>query len=108
MFTGMSEETFFAYFEPWSGDVGQAAYYRFLAQLDESYLDRIERALRELSVPTRIIWGVEDSWIPLSHAERLSERIPAAEIVEIPRAGHFVADDAGDALLRAIEDFLAP
>jgi pimeloyl-ACP methyl ester carboxylesterase len=107
VFNPMSDETFEGYFRPWSNSVGQAAYYHFLSQLDESYFGRIEAALRELEVPTRIVWGTEDTWIPLSHAERLSELILDSEIVAIPGAGHFVADDAPQALTSAIMEFIA-
>jgi pimeloyl-ACP methyl ester carboxylesterase len=58
MYGPMDESTFEGYFNPWSDQVGQAAYYRFLAQFDEAYLDRIERNLTsQLEVPTLIIWG---------------------------------------------------
>jgi pimeloyl-ACP methyl ester carboxylesterase len=106
MHTPMSDETFAGYFSPWKDTKGQAAYYRFLAQLDESYLDRIQAALGRLDLPTRIIWGSEDHWIPPSHGTRLAKLIPGSELILIPDAGHFIADDAPGPLTEDIEAFL--
>jgi pimeloyl-ACP methyl ester carboxylesterase len=108
MFTPMSEATFAAYFRPWRGPGGQAAYYRFLAQLDTAYFDRLEESLEEVRIPTRIVWGAEDNWIPLAHAERLAELVPNSEIAVIPEAGHFVTEDAPAAVTEAIRSFLDP
>ena len=107
MFHEMSEETFQAYFRPWVPGAGQAAYYRFLAQLDEGYLDRIERRLGELPCPARIIWGERDDWIPVATAERLRALIGEAEIVTVEGAGHFLLDDAPEAVHDAVSEFLA-
>jgi hypothetical protein len=64
MFTPMSEEVFTGYFAPWSGPAGQAAYYRFLEQIDESYNDDLEANLDRVDVSTLIIWGAEAAGSP--------------------------------------------
>ena len=107
MYRTMDEETFEGYFAPWRGTEGQAAYFRFIGQFDESYLDRIEQALPRVATPTRILWGGEDTWIPLDHGERLARLIPGATLHVIPRAGHFAMDDEPLAIAEAISTFLA-
>lgn len=101
----MPDDVFRGYFRPWSG-AGQAAYYRFLAQLDEQYLDDISSLLQNVSCPVRVIWGEQDTWIPPATAGRLQSLIPGAEVRLIKEAGHFVADDAPDEVLAAVSDFL--
>lgn len=102
----MPDEVFWGYFRPSSGS-GQAAYYRFLAQLDEGYLDDISGRLQNLSCPVRVIWGDHDTWIPPATAGRLKRLIPEADVCLIKEAGHFVADDAPDGVLAEVSDFLS-
>jgi len=105
MYGEMPDEVFWGYFRPWSGP-GQAAYYRFLAQLDERYLDDISGRLKDVSCPTRVIWGDRDTWIPPTTADQIKKLIPAAEVRFIKEAGHFVVDDAPGEVLGAVSEFL--
>jgi pimeloyl-ACP methyl ester carboxylesterase len=91
----LPEETVRAYLEPWLGG-GQSAYYRFLEQLDVEYLDRLEAALPDVACPTTIVWGEEDTWIPPTNGERIQQAIPGSALTMVPRAGHFILDDAPD------------
>ena len=102
----MEEETFQAYFRPWQGPAGQAAYYKFLGQFDEGYLSRIEGKLGQIAMPTLVIWGREDTWIPLSHGEQLKALIPGAQLRIVPEAGHFIMDDAPEAVSGLLSQFL--
>jgi pimeloyl-ACP methyl ester carboxylesterase len=107
MYHQMPDDVFQGYFRPWSGP-GQAAYYRFLSQLDERYLDDITSRLKEVTCPTRLIWGERDTWIPPVTAGLLSALIPGAEeVCLIEQAGHFVIDDNPDAVLGAVSEFLS-
>lgn len=105
MHTGMSEEIFQGYFGPWSTPEGQASYYRFLGDFEESYLDRIEAKLDQVVPETLILWGDDDTWIPLARGERVQSLILRSELRLIPGAGHFLMDDAPDAVIREIEAF---
>jgi pimeloyl-ACP methyl ester carboxylesterase len=106
MYHPMPDEVFWGYFRPWSGP-GQAAYYRFIAQLDERYLDDIAARLNQVSCPTRLIWGDRDTWISPATAGRLSALIPGSEVCLIEQAGHFVIDDNPGAVLGAVSEFLS-
>ncbi|MFO0995982.1 MAG: alpha/beta hydrolase [Alphaproteobacteria bacterium] len=106
MYTAMDDETFEGYFAPWRDKTGQAAYFRFIGQFDESYLDRIEAAVPRLTTPTLILWGKEDTWIPLDHGERIVRLIPGSTLHVIPGAGHFIMDDAPEAVAEEIATFL--
>jgi pimeloyl-ACP methyl ester carboxylesterase len=41
-----------------------------------------------LSMPTLILWGALDTWIPLSQGQRLQQLIPGANLVVFEKAGH--------------------
>lgn len=59
--------------------------------------------LPELKVPTLIMWGGEDSWVPMTHAERFRRDIPDSRLVVYPGLGHVPMEEdpartVGDAL----------
>jgi pimeloyl-ACP methyl ester carboxylesterase len=41
-----------------------------------------------LTMPTLILWGAKDNWIPLSQGEKLKQAIPGANLVVFEEAGH--------------------
>lgn len=83
---------------PWTGPRGKAAFYRQIAQADQRFTDEIEPRYAELDMPVRVIWGTEDTWIPVDRAHRLAAVIPGAELHLVPDAGHLVQLDAPEAL----------
>lgn len=91
---------------PWTGEVGQAAFYRQIAQYDESYLVENEAKLGRLTAPVRVLWGAGDSWVPTQTARRLADLIPGAVYAEIADAGHLVQYDAPIALANDIRAWL--
>lgn len=63
--------------------------------------------LRALRVPTLIVWGALDCFVPVRHARRAAGLIPGARLVIIPQAGHSPNWETPDALLAALDAFLA-
>jgi len=68
----------------------------------------IERRLPELSnVPAILLWAPEDNVFPIEYANRLKELLPHAEgPITFDKAAHFLQDDRGPDLARAIVQFL--
>lgn len=68
----------------------------------------IERRLPELAdVPTLLLWAPGDEVFPLEFGLRLKELLPHAEgPITFDRARHFLQDDRGADLARAIVEFL--
>ncbi len=48
----------------------------------------LQKPLEEVDVPTFLIWGEEDAWVPLSKGYYLQERIPNSQLEIIPGVGH--------------------
>ncbi|MBI5966402.1 MAG: alpha/beta fold hydrolase [Deltaproteobacteria bacterium] len=71
-------------------------------------MQAIERRLPELvKVPTLLLWAPEDNVFPIEYANRLKELLPHAEgPILFDRAAHFLQDDRGSDLARAIVEFL--
>ena len=64
--------------------------------------------LRDLTLPTRLIWGARDPFFPLATAERLRRAIPGARepVHVVWGAGHFPQEDRPDEVARLIAEFL--
>jgi len=86
---------------PWLGPVGQAAFYRQIAQMDLKYTDEIQERFDEIRCPVMLLWGTEDEWIPLEHGRELARMIPCGDLIEIPGAGHLMQEDAPEAIVSA-------
>jgi pimeloyl-ACP methyl ester carboxylesterase len=94
------------YVEPWSGAVGQAAFYRQIAQMDQRYTDEVTPRYSEVTCPTLILWGEEDEWIPIERGRQLAQAIPGAVFRSVPHAGHLVQEDAPEAIVAMLLGFL--
>ncbi len=73
-----------------------------------SDMQAVESRLAELSeVPTALLWAPEDNVFPIEYANRLKELLPHAEGPTcFDRARHFLQDDRGPDLARALVEFL--
>lgn len=93
------------YLRPWLGPVGQAAYYRQVAQFDERYTREIEPRYGAIRAPTLVLWGEEDGWLAPEFGRRLADAIPDARLTLIPDAGHFLPEDQPAAVVAALAPF---
>ncbi len=71
-------------------------------------MSAIERRLAEFAeTPTLLLWAGEDEVFPVATANRLKELLPHAEgPVFFDNARHFLQDDRGPDLAKAVCDFL--
>jgi len=53
-----------------------------------------------------ILWGREDTWLPLERGKLLHKMIPGSSLHVIPDAGHLVIEEQPDQLIRKIRPFL--
>lgn len=63
--------------------------------------------LPNLTIPTLVIWALDDLALPAENLEGLDEVIDPLTIVEVPDCGHFVPWEAPDAVNAAMEKFLS-
>jgi pimeloyl-ACP methyl ester carboxylesterase len=59
------------------------------------------------AIPTLILWGSEDSWVPISASESLRDALPAATYVVLPGLGHVPFEEAPAAFTTAMQEWLA-
>lgn len=104
---GLTESELEMLVAPWRGPNGQAAFYRQIAQADQAYTDEIEPWYPSLDLPVLVVWGTEDSWIPVDRAHKLADLIPGARLELIERAGHLIQLDAPVALATVLHRWMA-
>ncbi len=103
----LDEAVLDAIVEPWTGAEGKAGFYRQIAQADARFTDEVQPRYGEIGEPVLIVWGREDSWIPLSRAESLHESMRGSRLEVIDDAGHLVIEEKPAELLGRIRAFLA-
>ncbi|MEU8490966.1 alpha/beta fold hydrolase [Pseudonocardia alni] len=59
---------------------------------------RSSRATASWTCRCGVVWGTEDTWIPVDRAHRLTAAVPGAELHLVPGAGHLIQLDAPEAL----------
>jgi pimeloyl-ACP methyl ester carboxylesterase len=59
----------------------------------DSNNNAIPKPLTELNIPTLIIWGSKDSWIPLEQGKSLQQKIKSSLFKEIQNTGHLSMEE---------------
>ena len=103
----IASEVLEPYVQLWSGAIGQEAFYEQIAQYDMRYTDEIRERLAEVRCPTQLLWGEADAWLPMDQfATRLTKLLPLLRFRSIAGSGHLVPEDAPQAIVTAVFDFL--
>ncbi|HYN04773.1 MAG TPA: alpha/beta fold hydrolase, partial [Vicinamibacteria bacterium] len=68
----------------------------------------VSQALPRIGAPTLVLWGDDDRWIPIAHADRFVAAIPGARKVVIPACGHVPQEEKPKEVARLLLAFLAP
>jgi pimeloyl-ACP methyl ester carboxylesterase len=102
----LSEQEMARYLEPWLGEVGQAAFYRQIAQMDDCFTDEVQNRYAEIRCPVTILWGEHDKWIPLDTGRDLAGRIPGATFQVVPEASHLLPEDSPETVVATVIDLL--
>lgn len=102
----LATDTLRIYSSPWIGQLGQAAFYRQIAQMNQRYTDEVQSRYGELRYPVSILWGEEDQWIPVERGLELSSLIPGARFTRVSDSGHLMQEDAPEAIVGELMDLL--
>jgi len=73
-----------------------------LAILSWRSYDRLPR----ITAPTLVMHGDSDRFVPFSNGKLIASRIPGAQFVMIPRAGHMLANDQPELTYKTVSEFL--
>jgi pimeloyl-ACP methyl ester carboxylesterase len=89
-----------AYLDAIGGDLERARQFeRVIAAIDPDQMKGVSDGLRDLQVPTLLVWGTADEFFTLSEAHRLRDLIAGArEVAEIPGGKLFFPEEHPDEL----------
>ena len=78
------------------------------AFIDRSYIEREDytNRIKTIKVPTLILWGAEDAWIPVSDAAKFKAALPQAVVKIMPATGHVPMEERPEESLAIALDFL--
>jgi pimeloyl-ACP methyl ester carboxylesterase len=98
-----------SYLEPCFGSLERAREFeRLLAAMDDADLEAVTPRLRELTVPTLIVWGTGDAFFDVSWAYRLRDTIPGTtQVVTVEGARLFFPDERAMDLVPHLEQHWA-
>jgi len=100
----LSEEAFEVYMKPWRGEIGQPAFYRQIAQMDQAQTDEVQGDYGPMECDVRVLWGDKDDWIPFERGQEFADLIAGGAITRVPNAGHLLQEDAPEAIIAAMFD----
>lgn len=66
----------------------------------------LERWLHRIAVPTLVLWGRDDKFLPSDYARRWGERVPNARVEIIPECGHLPHVEKADVAAQKILAFI--
>ncbi|MCC6925999.1 alpha/beta hydrolase [Novosphingobium sp.] len=81
----------------------------YVPAMDEPYempADKAPPVLPPLTIPTLVIWALEDLALPPENLDGLADMVPNMTLVEVPDCGHFVPWEAPGAVNAALDEFL--
>jgi len=105
----MPDATVNAYLKPYQDDPG--ARVALLKQVTELNLDPILEKevvpnLPKLQVPTLIVWGDGDPYVPLDFGRKLDADIPNSDFVVILKTGHYEIEERPEEVRSIIKEFI--
>ena len=80
------------YLSPWRTEESTRSW-TAMAAADARYTQDLVEPLRELGLPTLLLWGEEDGFQPVGYAERFEREMPNARLVALPAARHIPMED---------------
>ena len=72
-----------------------------------SDLAELAQKYRQISIPTLILWGREDTIVPLTHGERLHHAILNSRLIILDHCGHIPHEETPEAALHAMQTFIS-
>jgi pimeloyl-ACP methyl ester carboxylesterase len=68
--------------------------------------NEVQANLGKIQIPTLIVWGADDPYVPLDFAKKLKDEIPNSELYVVLRSGHYVQEERGEDVRAALKEFI--
>lgn len=77
----------------------------YLRQINAIYAFDAYDRLPQINTPTLVLAGKDDVLVPPANSKIIAERIPGAQLIELPEAGHLFFIEKADDVNRTLLDF---
>jgi haloalkane dehalogenase len=104
--TAIDERAVDEYWKAFSSAVSRRGMLELYRSFELDELRPYQGKLASLSVPTLIIWGQQDDYLPTDYASRFAGEIPGAELVMLENTGHFLFEDEPERCAEELIGFL--
>lgn len=94
------------YWKVFSTAEGRRGMLELYRSFDLDELQPYQRKLAALEVPTLILWGQGDEYLPVDYASRFARQIPGSELVLLEGVRHFLFEDEPERCGKEVIDFL--
>jgi pimeloyl-ACP methyl ester carboxylesterase len=105
----MADPLLDAYLQPYHDDPGaRTALLKFVREFNLRPLidSEIQPNLSTLQVPTLVVWGDGDAYVPLDFGRRLDQDIPNAAFAVILNSGHLVQEERPEKVREVLKEFI--
>ena len=100
-----SEAEIAEYLEPWTDPRVARSWLALAGAADNRYTLELLPRLRESTTPKLLVWGEDDEFQTVDHAELFAAEIPATKLVRIRSAGHIPMENDPRAVAGALAEF---
>lgn len=104
--TEFDERALDEYWKAFSTAGGRRGMLDLYRSFDLDELKPYQRKLAALEVPTLILWGQGDEYLPLDYASRFAREIPGSKLVLLEGVRHFLFEDEPERCAQEVIDFL--
>jgi haloalkane dehalogenase len=104
--SSFDEEALDEYWKGFTSPEGRRGMLELYRSFNDDELRPYEGRLAALGVPTLILWGEGDRFLPDDYASRFAEQIPGSELVVLDGVGHFLFEDEPERCNREVVEFL--
>ncbi len=81
-------------------------FWMVLKQLVAAARFLVKKDLQQMQVPTLVLYGTDDRFVPNTNSEKLAQLLPCARLQPIAQAGHEISLDRPKELSQAVADWL--
>lgn len=106
--TVFSDDVSDIYLNPWIRDAAGRRAFRRIPRVPLSQLTEPADNLKQIGMPTLILWARKDRVCSIRDAYRLVKDLPDARLVKVADAGHFLQEEKPEVVTRHLLDFLTP
>jgi pimeloyl-ACP methyl ester carboxylesterase len=103
----ISQDLVDSYFLPYFTEGGKEAPLLILRSFDDEMLHRLRPFYSTIQAPVLLIWGREDSWIPVEHMARLSSELANTEQKVILFCGHTPQEERPEEVNQLLKENLS-